>query len=318
MKTRKKKDRFLTSESTLTTLENAQAEQNNAAKETQPKGGKSNPKLGKERRFSVKKHPLQIGNIQESAGYFENHFTYVPGYSHRDDSKANSKKSSFTFKRSQSAGNLKKISRPKSALHNLSSQESYKLFTPGNYDKVQNILHPNFPKTLKMPKNCWIPGYRSHFKKLEKQMNKNPIIKGKKFTRDNTFRPCKFQYSEKDATEARSKPIIRCSSKYRDFRERQKIWIRGEHMERSAPENSKGGTFGNTKNRSLMTTIRKAQSSKALFKKRFRQTIADNKDISGQRRKYLHSQTKYRPVSSHKFRTLDKRKWVGKSSFKVF
>ena len=120
----------------------------------------------------------------------------------------------------KSAKNFRSFARPRSALHTLPSDEGHKLFTPSNYENVESILHPNLPKGMKMPKSCWIPGYRSYFKSLSKQMNKNPVIKARNFKRDNTFRPCKFQYSEKDTTEARSKPIIRCSSKYRDYRER--------------------------------------------------------------------------------------------------
>ena len=89
-------------------------------------------------------------------------------------------------------------------------------------------------------------------------------------------------------------------------------------MERSKPVvEEASSTFRASKNGSMMTTIRKAQSQKSLFKNRFRSTIADNKNVDRSKRKYLHSKTNYRPVSSHKFRTHNKEKWVG-SSFKVY
>ena len=131
-------------------------------------------------------------------------------------------------------------------------------------------------------------------------MSKNPVIKAKQFYRDNTFRPSKFQYSEKDATEARSKPIIRCSSKYLDFADREKLWRRNDD---SGQKNHNGNT------------LQKNKSADYLFK--FKQNTQQDKDVSGDQRQFSLCNSLYRPVSSHKFRDLQKEKWVG-SSFKVY
>jgi hypothetical protein len=88
MKQHKKKDRFVTEETTRYTM--------NTGPEYEPKQA-----VGKKRRKSairtsehskssssiIKKHPIQVGEQSEGNGYFENAFTYVPGYSGRSSSK---------------------------------------------------------------------------------------------------------------------------------------------------------------------------------------------------------------------------------------
>lgn len=63
------------------------------------------------------------------------------------------------------------------------------------------------------------------------------------------------------------------------------------------------------------TKLVKSKSSTSMFK--FKQNSESEKDIGGGITGYLMHKSNYRPVSSHHFRDLEKKKWLG-GSFRVF
>lgn len=146
------------------------------------------------------------------------------------------------------------------------------------------------------PKNCWVPGYRS---KLEKFISRrDDVVRAPKMKPDK-FRKSKFQYNEEDVSEARSKPIIRCSSKFttkeENERKEEKIRRRKILVKRRVVDKKTG----------------EIKDEPVEFRTLFRRT-------SYKRDNFLNKKVKFRPASAHKFREVDKRKWVGGGDFTVF
>jgi hypothetical protein len=83
--------------------------------------------------FVPKKHPIQIKETASTNGYYENQFTYIPGY--LIPTEGNKSKEALKM-RSESTSNLIKGSRPTSALHTMGSNQAQKMFSPNNFDDV--------------------------------------------------------------------------------------------------------------------------------------------------------------------------------------
>lgn len=178
---------------TLETLEN-----NNLADfSTKNQKNTTLPSSVGSQKFIPKKHPIQTKNTLTTNGYYENQYTFIPGYLIGTEGSKETG-SALGNKQSQSTSNLLKGSRPTSALHTSGIDQTHKMFNPHNFDDVQRILHPNFQQNFKRPQNCWVPGYRTHFEEIKTQIDRNPIVKAKSFKRDNTFRKTKFQYDEQE------------------------------------------------------------------------------------------------------------------------
>lgn len=160
---------------------------------------------------------------------------------------------------------------------------------------LSGVSSKNFKVVPKMPPSSWVPGYRS---KLNKYLSKrNDIVRASKLSGDK-FRKTKFQYKEKDVEDARSKPIIRCSSKYmskfdiemeKEKKRKRKILVKRKVLDKKTG---------------------KVKEEPVDFNTNFR-----NEKLK--RNNFLNMKVKYRPVSAHKFRKLDKKRWVG-GSFTVY
>lgn len=154
-----------------------------------------------------------------------------------------------------------------------------------------------------MKKTGWIPGYRSKFKELDKE--RKDIVKAKKVKNDAKFRKSKWVYNEEDVIEARSKPIIRCSSAYLDQHHKNKFFMRSENSKKILKKKS----YFDKKTKTL-------RAKPVGFSTRFKKLRFDQ-NVGGKKTGYLNSKEAFKEVNFKKlWRKKEKDKWMGES-FKI-
>ena len=79
------------------------------------------------------------------------------------------------------------------------------------------MLHPTLTRDWKYTTDNWFPGMRHRHKQLRDAESKNKAtIVERRVVPKQYFETKLFKYNEADVQEARSKPIVRCGSRYID------------------------------------------------------------------------------------------------------
>jgi len=165
--------------------------------------------------------------------------------------------------------------------------------TNKNLMEFKCSLHPNISKACRMPPTAWVPGYKRTY--IANDSWNEKVVRAKKLFRPTYFKSKQHHYDPISVEEARSKPIVRCSSAYITQEELRR-------REEKIREDRVPSTSVMLKNSKRMIT------KKLNFKTRF--STSDLKGIGNTEIPFLHSQTKYRNINSHSFRVNDKKRWI--------
>ena len=164
-----------------------------------------------------------------------------------------------------------------------------------NAVEIRCMLHPTIQRAWKYETDTWFPGMRQYFKTL---LPADKKVDERKVAPKQFFRSKLFQYNIEDVEEARSKPVVRCSSNYiePDRVERQ------NQLEKDKLIIAKRTIYDKVTKKDKTVNV----PFKTLFPKEEVKTAS-----------IQHGEA-YRPVSSHQFRENHKNNWVTPADFKLF
>ena len=163
--------------------------------------------------------------------------------------------------------------------------------------ELRCILHPTIQRSWKCESDSWFPGMRQYYNTL-KPKNINAVER--KMKAQQHFKSEKQKYIIKDVEEARSKPIVRCSSNYMD----PDRLDRQLQLEKDKNIIAKRTVYDPVYKKDKVTNVP--------FQTLFPKTELDQKDV------FMNANQEYRPVSSHQFRERKKKDWVSQTDFKLF
>ena len=159
-------------------------------------------------------------------------------------------------------------------------------------------VHPSISKNCKMPPTGWIPGYRSY----QNQDDRKGVIRvSRKNHGPKYFKSKIHQYDINSVEEARSKPIVRCSSAYISVDEKMR---KDEQLRLSKIP--------------LQQVYDEKTNNIKLKRINFETNFKEKKTKQDDRLEFINQGTMYRPISSHQFRELDKKNWVANKNFSIF
>jgi hypothetical protein len=170
------------------------------------------------------------------------------------------------------------------------------------------MLHPTMKRDWNYPEDTWFPGMMTKNKEL-RQNNKETYVDERKVVSKQFFQTKVFQYNVADVEEARSKPIVRCSSAYID----PDRAVRQEQNEKDKKIICKKAVYDKVLKKERITNV----PFYTLFKGN-EAVRKDEKKAIDDDKTDCPSVADYRPVSSHKFRDIDKGQWVSQKNFKLF
>jgi hypothetical protein len=165
-----------------------------------------------------------------------------------------------------------------------------------NMVEIRCMLHPTIPRTWKQPIDAWFPGMRTKMSEATAPTGVNT----RKVEQKEYYKSKVFQYDEEAVQEARSKPIVRCASKYVD----PDRLARQKQLENDRLIINKKVLHEGDKSKEKVVTV----PFYTLFPY---QTSLPKSD-------YANRGEDYRPVSAHKFRDKSKSNWVSNRDFTVF
>lgn len=165
-----------------------------------------------------------------------------------------------------------------------------------NMVEIRCMLHPTIPRTWKQPTDAWFPGMRT--KMLEAASHTG--LQVRKVDQKEYYKSKVFQYDEAAVEEARSKPIVRCASKYidPDREARQQQLEKDKHILNKKVLHQGDKTKEKVVNVPFYTLFPQAGAF--------------------QKAEYARGGEDYRPVSAHKFRDKVRSHWVSNRDFTVF
>ena len=166
-----------------------------------------------------------------------------------------------------------------------------------NIVEVRCMLHPTIQRAWKAPTDTWFPGRYQRTKELR---NQEKQFDSRKADTNHHFQSKILQYNEAEVMEARTKPIVRCASKYIDPQRKQLQ----DQMEKDQHIINKRVTHNKLTGKEEQVGLPFYTFSK--------DQIPVAKDS------YLNRGEAYRPVSSHQFRDKQREQWVDKNDFRLF
>lgn len=173
--------------------------------------------------------------------------------------------------------------------------------------EMRCILHPSMKRDWNYPEDTWFPGMMTKNKEL-REKNREGVFNERKIEAKKYFQTKLYQYNEADVEEARSKPIVRCASAYID----QDRAVRQAQNEKDKNIICKKTVYDKVLKKERVVNV----PFYTLFKGK--QVGQEEKKIADDDKTDCTSAREYRPVSSHKFREMEKTKWVSKKNFKLF
>lgn len=164
-----------------------------------------------------------------------------------------------------------------------------------NAVEIRCMLHPTIQRAWKYETDTWFPGMRQYFKTL---LPADKKVEERKVEPKQYFKSKLFQYNIEDVEEARSKPVVRCSSNYieADRLERQ------DQLEKDKLIIAKRTVYDKVTKKDKVVNV----PFKTLFPKEEAKAAS-----------IMHGEA-YRPVSSHQFRENHRDRWVEAADFKLF
>ena len=165
-----------------------------------------------------------------------------------------------------------------------------------NMVEIRCMLHPTIPRTWKQPTDAWFPGMRTKMLEAAAAVG----VENRKVEQKEYYKSKKFHYDEEAVEEARSKPIVRCASKYID----PDRLARQQQIEKDELILNKKVLYQGDKTREKVVSVP--------FYTLFPNTA------SPPNFEYANKGEDYRPVSAHKFREKKRDNWVSPRDFTVF
>lgn len=173
--------------------------------------------------------------------------------------------------------------------------------------ELRCILHPSMKRDWQYPEDTWFPGMMTKNKEL-REKNREGVFDERRVIPKQYFQTKLFKYNEADVEEARSKPIVRCASAYID-KDRE---IRQAQNEKDKNILVKRTVYDKVLKKERIINV----PFYTLFKGN--QPVKEEKQNGEEDKTDCTSQREYRPVSSHKFREVERQNWVSTKNFNLF